>query len=249
MLGELPDVEKVLAEAEAAVGQCCIMHGAHIQYANIAGQKVQDITNTFRDGFSISDQAIPLVNGKEVDENYVVLQGETLEFAKQSGVKGLGRLYTKEELAEFWGVSEDAVGGLLSGSGISPMVLDGKELYSELVIDKIFTGEEVPVIEPLAIAKAEEPASDDRMKSLESKLEEILLTVNQNKLEKDLKVEKKWFTTREVGRLLKREPDTIMQACRVGRINAEKDEGGKDWRISEAEVNRLMSMGKIPSAK
>ncbi|WP_339734908.1 helix-turn-helix domain-containing protein [uncultured Gimesia sp.] len=245
----LPNIDEILAEAEATIGQCCIMHGAHIQYANIAGRKVKDIRNTFRDGFSISDRAIPLVKGKEVDENYSVLQGETLEFANQSGVKGLGNLFTKEKLAEFWGVSEEAVESLLSGSGISPMVLDGKELYSELVIDKIFTGEEVPSVEPLAIAKTEESVGDDRMKSLESKLEEVLQAVNQNKLEKDLKVEKKWFTTKEVGKLLKRKPNTIMQACNAGRIKAEKDEGGKNWRISEVELNRLLASGRIPSGK
>lgn len=85
---ELPDVESVLAEAEAAVGQCCVMHGSFVQYANIAGQTVSEVRSTFRSGWSISDKAKALVRGKEVDENYQLLQGETLEFAKQSGVKG-----------------------------------------------------------------------------------------------------------------------------------------------------------------
>tara|TARA_R110002111_G_scaffold100976_6_gene156453 strand:- start:13979 stop:14590 length:612 start_codon:yes stop_codon:yes gene_type:complete len=198
---------------------------------------------------NIPDSAVALIKGEHVNEDTILLPGQTLQFMIESGEKGLGRLYTKEELAEFWGVSEDAVVNLLSGSSISPLVLDGKELYSELVIDKIFTGEEVSVIEPLAIAKTEEPVTGDRMKSLESKLEEILLTVNQNKLEKDLRIEKEWYTTAEVAELLKRKPNSIMQACNDGRIKARKDEYSKKWEVPDAEVQHLLSLGRIPSKK
>lgn len=252
----LPDCEEVIAEAEAALNSsvpCFIQCGTHFGYVpSLQGMSVAAIRGAYRASYGISERAKPFVNGNEVSETYVLDAGESIEFARQSGSKGLGRLYTKKELAEFWNVSEDAVVSLLTGSSISPLVLDGKELYSELVIDNMFTGEEVPAaesLEPLAISKENAIVPDDRIHSLESKLEKLIEAVNLNKLEKDLQIEKEWYTTGEVAELLKRKPNSIMQACADGRIQAEKDEYSLKWKISQTEVANLLKLGRIPSKR
>ena len=252
----LPDFEEVIADAEAALGTsspCVIQNGMHFEYAaDIQGMTVSAIREAYRSSYGISDRAKPFVNGEEVSEAHVLNAGESIEFIRQSGSKGLGRLYTKDELAEFWNISVDAVATLLSGSGISPLTLDGKELYSELVVDRLFASEEVPAaesLEPLAISNENAIVPDDRIHSLESKLEKLIEAVNLNKFEKDLQIEKEWYTTGEVAELLKRKPNSIMQACADGRIQAEKDEYSLKWKISRTEVAHLLELRRIPSKK
>tara|TARA_Y100000034_G_scaffold74111_1_gene89153 strand:- start:887 stop:1249 length:363 start_codon:yes stop_codon:yes gene_type:complete len=85
---EIPDIDGVLAEADAATKQCCVMHGSHVQYCSVGGQTVKNVRKTFRTMFNIPEGARALVKGEEVTEDQVILPGQTLEFVKESGVKG-----------------------------------------------------------------------------------------------------------------------------------------------------------------
>ena len=87
-LPEIPDIDGVLAEAEQATKQCCVMHGSHVQYTSVGGQTVKNVRKTFRTMFNIPEGARALVKGEEVAEDQVILPGQTLEFVKESGVKG-----------------------------------------------------------------------------------------------------------------------------------------------------------------
>lgn len=87
-LPELPDIDGVLADAQAATKQCCVMHGSHVQYAAVGGQTVKNVRKTFRTMFNIPEGARALVKGEEVAEDQMILPGQTLEFVKESGVKG-----------------------------------------------------------------------------------------------------------------------------------------------------------------
>lgn len=87
-LPEIPDIDGVIAEAEATTKQCCIMHGSHVQYASVGGQTVKNVRKTFRPMFNIPEGARALVKGEEVSEDQVILPGQTVEFVKESGVKG-----------------------------------------------------------------------------------------------------------------------------------------------------------------
>jgi hypothetical protein len=87
-LPEIPDIDGVLADAEAATKQCCVMHGSHVQYATVGGQTVKNVRKTFRTMFNIPEGARALVKGEEVAEDQVIMPGQTLEFVKESGVKG-----------------------------------------------------------------------------------------------------------------------------------------------------------------
>lgn len=87
-LPEIPDVDQVIAEAEKATQNCCLMHGSHVQYVPVAGQTVKNIRRTYRSIFNIPEGARALIRGEEVPEEQVLLPGQTLEFFKESGVKG-----------------------------------------------------------------------------------------------------------------------------------------------------------------
>lgn len=87
-LPEIPDIDGILQQAEQATKQCCVMHGSHVQYASVGGQTVKQVRKTFRTMFNIPEGARALVKGEEVQEDQVVLPGQTLEFVKESGVKG-----------------------------------------------------------------------------------------------------------------------------------------------------------------
>jgi hypothetical protein len=61
---------------------------------------------------------------------------------------------------------------------------------------------------------------------------------------------KKWFTTAEAARQLKRRPFTVREWCRLGRINAEKRPcgrgGNQQWKISADEIQRIDNEGLLP---
>ena len=74
-------------EAEAATGMVRVTSGASSENFEVAGQTVAAIQKQLRDVLNIGDKAVPRVNGKEVAANYVLQDGETLEFVKPSGSK------------------------------------------------------------------------------------------------------------------------------------------------------------------
>lgn len=242
----LPDFEEVIADAEAALGTsspCVIQNGMHFKYAaDIQGMTVSAIREAYRSSYGISDKAKPFVNGGEVSEAHILNTGESIEFTRQSGSKGLGRLYTKEELAEFWNISVDAVATLLSGSGISPLVLDDKELYSELVVDRLFAGEEVLAFESLE-PLAEEKMESEKLQRLEKKLDQISEQLLKNQV---AKVEKEWYSTGEVAIKTGYGKWTIRQACNLERIEAVKDVRTDKWKISHQTVQDIIQKG-LPS--
>jgi hypothetical protein len=61
---------------------------------------------------------------------------------------------------------------------------------------------------------------------------------------------KDYYTTAEVAKLFERDPYTVREWARNGRINAEKRATGrgrsKDWCVSHAEVQRIRNEGLLP---
>lgn len=64
---------------------------------------------------------------------------------------------------------------------------------------------------------------------------------------------REWYTTEEVGKLLDRDPYTVREWARLGRIKAEKRPGGrgrsKEWMISHEELTRIRDHGLLPLRK
>ena len=251
MLDELSNLDEVLSAAEAAVGQCCVMHCIHAKYANIAGQKVEDVRKTFQRQFTIPDSAKAFVGGKEVSGDHIILQGQTLEFAKQSGEKGLGDFYTQEQLMEIWEISGKQYLKLLQ-MGLPKVILEGSTLHPEVAVDEWFklfaSRQEQHEFEESARPKEESPAEiktlsleDERLHSIENQLSEV-----RNLLQKSHQhaIVKEYYTVSEAAEKIGLAPWTIRNACNKGRISgAKKDPRSSKWRISHQSITQIQNEG------
>lgn len=62
--------------------------------------------------------------------------------------------------------------------------------------------------------------------------------------------QKEWFTVSEAAKLLGKQPFTIREWCRLGRIEAHKRKCGRgrtsEWIISSGEMQRYLNEGLLP---
>ena len=80
MLQKLDEVE--------SLGTVTVQYGASQEDLNVGGSSVGTVRSSLVDAFNIPKDAVPFVNGEQVDENYVLQANQVLEFVKQAGVKG-----------------------------------------------------------------------------------------------------------------------------------------------------------------
>jgi hypothetical protein len=60
-----------------------------IPIEEIEGKEVHEIRSMLSQALNIDTAAVPTVNGETVNENYVLVDGDELEFVKPSGEKGI----------------------------------------------------------------------------------------------------------------------------------------------------------------
>lgn len=70
------------------VEKVCVVHGANQNYFNVAGLTVSQIKQKLRDVINVSADAEAYISSKLVNNEYVVQEGQHLEFLKDTGVKG-----------------------------------------------------------------------------------------------------------------------------------------------------------------
>ncbi|QQS22573.1 hypothetical protein IPM19_02985 [bacterium] len=76
-----------LAEATGATA-VQVVSGAHQKSLNVSGMTIRALRGKLGDALSISPAAKAYVNGQEVNNDYVVYGGDSVEFAKDAGEKG-----------------------------------------------------------------------------------------------------------------------------------------------------------------
>jgi len=87
--GTPPDPTDTLASIDETLGNIHVISGANDgDYTNLVGKSVGQSRKYLKDSFSIANEAQSVVNGKDVNEDYVLTKNDTLEFIKQAGVKG-----------------------------------------------------------------------------------------------------------------------------------------------------------------
>lgn len=64
-----------------------IIFGANEEKVPV-GSTVAQARDEYKEVLNISDEAVFLVNGEEVKEDYVLQEGDSLEFLKNAGDKG-----------------------------------------------------------------------------------------------------------------------------------------------------------------
>ena len=75
-------------------------------------------------------------------------------------------------------------------------------------------------------------------------LEQLVTEIHQ--IVQDERVEKEWYTTNEVAKLMEVSQYTVQERwCNRGRIECEKDPETGKWRIPGQEFRRLKSGGGL----
>lgn len=84
-----------------------IVHGANEGRFTLAGKTVRSIAKSLRDAFNIPEDAQALVEGTEVNGDYIVADGDTVEFARSFGRKGgLHDFWSEAEVLQFFSGEE-----------------------------------------------------------------------------------------------------------------------------------------------
>jgi hypothetical protein len=68
--------------------QVRVLYGVHALEASLGGRTVGDVRQALRQALNISPQAVAVVDGREVEEGFVLLAGQQLEFVRLAGEKG-----------------------------------------------------------------------------------------------------------------------------------------------------------------
>jgi hypothetical protein len=80
----------------------------------------------------------------------------------------------------------------------------------------------------------------DRLQKIERSLAMLL----------DKQAVKDWYTTEEVARILDRDPFTVREWCRLGRVCSQKKNTGRGryqaWVIAHEELLRIQREGLLP---
>jgi len=86
---QAPDIDSTLSAASKVVNKVRVVHGANEQYFdNLGGQTVGKVRKSLREVFNIPGDAEALIAGKQVGDDYILEGGQSLEFLKNSGIKG-----------------------------------------------------------------------------------------------------------------------------------------------------------------
>jgi hypothetical protein len=91
------DLAKKAAQTNTKVR---VVHGSNEQYFDLAGKDVAYVRKNLRDVFNIPKDAAVWVNGKAVEEDFVLQAGQSCEFLKSAGVKGIRILNSIDLTAE-----------------------------------------------------------------------------------------------------------------------------------------------------
>lgn len=85
---QAPDIDSTLSKATDATKKVRVVHGANQDYFDIEGKTVGTVRKNLRDVFNIPGDAEALISGKNVQDDFILEGGQSLEFVKEAGVKG-----------------------------------------------------------------------------------------------------------------------------------------------------------------
>ncbi len=102
-------------------GTVRVLHGIHALSAGVAGKTVGEVREALGQALNISPRAIPLIDGQEVSEHYMLLPGQHLEFVRRSGEKGARPIFPfsailgqeKMKKALVFNAIDPSIGGVL----------------------------------------------------------------------------------------------------------------------------------------
>ncbi len=84
-----PDIDAALSSAAAVTSKVRVVHGANHRYFDLQGKNVGMVRKSLREVFNIPGDAEARVNGKVVNDDFILEGSQMLEFTKDSGCKGV----------------------------------------------------------------------------------------------------------------------------------------------------------------
>lgn len=115
-----------------------VVHCCNEQVFSLAGYRVGVARKALKEPFNIGVEAMGVVDGLPVCEDFILNGGQTLEFVVPSGQKGLGRLITKSQLLEEWSINQWQYDELLDLGLPVIQFLDGTVVHPEAAVDFFF---------------------------------------------------------------------------------------------------------------
>lgn len=89
-LYQAPDIDVSLARATNVMKKIRVVHGANEHYFdNLEGKTVGMVRKSLREVFNIPGDAEAKIAGKSVGDDFILEGGNSLEFVKDAGVKGI----------------------------------------------------------------------------------------------------------------------------------------------------------------
>lgn len=88
-IGRAPNIGSTLSSASKVLEKVRVVHGANEGYFDLSGQTVGQTKKALRDVFNIPTEAEASIGGKQVGDDFILEAGQSLEFVKEAGVKGL----------------------------------------------------------------------------------------------------------------------------------------------------------------
>jgi hypothetical protein len=87
--GEVKGVSRTrVAARTGGQGQVRVLYGVHALEADLEGRTVADVRRALRQALNISPQAVAIVDGRQVEESFILHVGQQLEFVRLAGEKG-----------------------------------------------------------------------------------------------------------------------------------------------------------------
>lgn len=122
-----------------------VIHGANEGIFDLEGTRIGDLRRSLRDVFNIPSDAGAFIGGKQVMDDRVIKDGESAEFIREQGFKGLGALLTPAELRDRWQIDEHDYRQLLD-LGLPRIQLRSDVRHPEIEVDEFFRQRAVPDI-------------------------------------------------------------------------------------------------------
>jgi|GEM_PF-2085615 len=113
-----------------------IVHGANEDHLDFAGKTIGQLKRSLREVFNIPPEAVAYCCGDLASQQYLIEEGDTIEFVREQGVKGLGRLLSSNDLKSELSISDEQYNELLE-QGLPIITLSNDEIrHPEFSVDK-----------------------------------------------------------------------------------------------------------------
>jgi hypothetical protein len=237
------------------------VNGANEQNLPIQGKSVSWARSNLGPALNVAPGAVALLDGEPVGEEHVLVAGEFLEFLVVRGRKGLGEVFTGEELVERLKITAADLDDMIAAGLPVHRYRDGTLRIIEDQLDRFLdcqAGADVSSGGRDCLESApstgssplEEPSMMTLVRGFDERLAAIQVNLSALVLQRAVK---DFYSTEDVAKIVDRDAYTVREWCRYGRLRAVKRSCGRgkspEWSIPHEELVRYQNEGLLPLRK